>query len=288
VLLRAVSTVTGLPVAVCTVLVSLPAGVGAVLVVRAVCARVTDEVIGHRAAVVWALLPQSWLFTFGYTEGLFVVLAGGTLLLGMRGRWGGAGLVAFVAGALRPTGIVLAAVAGWQAVRAPAGRRLRPLAVAAGALLGAGAFLAWIGWHTSRPDAWFAAERGGWRSGFDAGAGVVQLLLYVARYPLRTPWLTGVALTIAAAVWLCGRLCRSVRGPVTAYAVSVLALALTSGVGTLTSFPRMAYTAFPLAIPLARGLWRLPPAARGALLTVSAAASCALAVVIATSDAYVP
>jgi hypothetical protein len=131
----------------------------------------TDEVTARRAATTFALAPPAFVLVMGYSEGLALALAL-VYLLALYQRSPAVAIVAGVlAGAARPTGILLAlpAVLWWLAEerrrRLDSGDRVRLALVAAAPVTGAAAYLGWCqmaagGW--SKP---FAVQTVSWLRG---------------------------------------------------------------------------------------------------------------------------
>ncbi len=121
--IRLVHTVLPLPWVVIGVLVDSLFEVGAVLAVAAVARQVLDERSAERGVVLFALFPGAYIFTEIYSEPLFL-LAAALCLYGLYRRWWiVAGLAAALAGATRPTGIILAVCCAFVALREIRARR---------------------------------------------------------------------------------------------------------------------------------------------------------------------
>ena len=106
--------------------------------------RFGDEAAA-RATWALALLPTAAYASLAYTEGIVLACALGAALAGTRGRPGLAGLAAAAATLARPTGILVALLAGLLALRGPAAGRARRVALAVGpSLVALAAFLAWM------------------------------------------------------------------------------------------------------------------------------------------------
>ncbi len=113
---------------------------------------VLREGLGTRVAdrAVWAaaLAPAAFVHVMGYTESLYGALVCGLLLAARGRRWALVALLGLAAGALRPPGVVLAAVVLTEAVRglrgvAPRELAGRALAVAA-PVAGLASYLLWV------------------------------------------------------------------------------------------------------------------------------------------------
>jgi hypothetical protein len=132
-------------------------------------------------------------------------------------------------------------------------------------------------------------ERQGWNAYQDLGVGTAKYVGYSLLNPTARPWYNAVSVVIiiCALLWL-GMFRMRLPLPVLVYTTGVLFLAVTSGPGVFSSIPRIAYTAFPLAVPLAAAVGRIPALLRGVLLVVSIVAACALGVIVTTTHHYTP
>jgi hypothetical protein len=112
--------------------------------------RLVREDLGHRIGVRSAglllVFPTAFFLHIGYTEGLFLALAFGSLWLARTNRWWLAGVLAALAAFTRVNGLILApalAVEAWLQWRADPDRRLRVAWMAiAGVGIGFGLYLA--------------------------------------------------------------------------------------------------------------------------------------------------
>lgn len=242
------------------------AGLAGVAALRALTAEVFDDRTASRTAWVASWCPEAMVWSAVYTEGLFLALAAGALWAGWARRpWLAAGL-GLAAGALRPTGLVLAIP---LLMLLPAGRS-RLAAVAPP--LGAAAFAVYLWLHTGQPLAYLQSQAShhhvatgapffsGLLPGntFDRNEQIVGLLCLVA-----------VGL-LAFRLWRMDEL-REWRLPALAMVAVLLAPPLLAG--TLASFGRYAMVAFPL-FWAAQGmrLGRLAMAGIPAALVLTAAA----------------
>jgi hypothetical protein len=109
-----------------------------------------DRAAADRVPWVIAFTPVGFVFVMGYTESLFGMFTCLVLLAG-RCHWTRASIGGYLAGVLRPTGVVLAvptlieALRGWRA--AGARERLARTAAVAAPVLGLVTFLAWYAVH---------------------------------------------------------------------------------------------------------------------------------------------
>ena len=264
---------------------SVAAGLIAVLAERALSPRL-DPITARRAALVvvaaWSVGPASFVLSMAYSEALFTALAAGCLLALVARHWWTAGVFALLAGATRPTGIVLAGccavaaaseLAAWRGPLASAARRaVKPLAAAALAPLGAIAFIAWIGQRVHRPDAWFVAQRQGWHVYMDGGRYVVQKVLEYLRHPAARPSGLAVIAVLVLTLVLAVLLLKD-RTPLvlSVYALALVVLALVVH-GAFGSLPRFLLPAFPLLLPLGSRAARLPTTVLVGLFAVAAVA----------------
>jgi len=272
VLVRAVSTLTGLsaPAAGYVVVAAggLAAAAGIDRVGRLLAARRAPHGRERRTGLVlvalWASWPHAVVLTMVYTEALFVALAAWALLCVLTGRWWTAGVLALLAGATRPTGTALAAAVCLAAAVEVVRRRRGPhppgargvAAPVAAALLAPAGFVAywwWLGRAMGRPDAWFHVQRVAWGSTFDGGRYQWEATVraFTGQAP---PVLVGCAVVVLLCVALLGVLAAwRVPPPVLAYSALVV-LAAVGSAGYSQSKPRFLLAAFPLLLPPARAL----------------------------------
>jgi hypothetical protein len=79
--------------------------------------EVDDGEAPVRAMLFLLAFPFAFFLAAAYTEGLFIAIAAFCLLFARQGRWGWAALLTFVAGATRPTGVVLILPLAWEWLR---------------------------------------------------------------------------------------------------------------------------------------------------------------------------
>jgi len=127
-----------------------------------------DARIGRRAAVLFMVFPGSVVFTMVYSEGLLLPLAAACLFALERRRWLLAGILAGLATAVEPTGLVLVGVCALSALLELRRRGWRPAVLrrvivapllSLTGILGFGLFL-WF-W-TGTPLASYQAQHHGW------------------------------------------------------------------------------------------------------------------------------
>lgn len=106
-----------------------------------------DHTLARRVTWVLALSPTSFVLALGYTEGLAIALSALLLLSCRRERWGLAAVAGFAAALMRPTGILLALPAAWEAAtqfrHLDKRQRVLALAAVAGPPAGCAIYLAW-------------------------------------------------------------------------------------------------------------------------------------------------
>lgn len=207
--------------------------------------------VADRAVWAAAFAPAAFVDVMGYTEPLYGALVCG-LLLACRGRrWWSVALLGALIGALRPPGVVLAAVvllAALQGVRGAEPRELLARAAAVtGPVAGLGAYLAWVGWHTGDPFLPFDAQltatlRGG--TFVDPLPGIVQACRGALAGQLRGSGLhviwAAAVLGLLVVVW------RRLPAHHTLLAALTIFLAVTAR--SMTSFERYAGSVVPLLL----------------------------------------
>ncbi|MCS6964771.1 MAG: hypothetical protein NZM16_12090 [Thermoflexus sp.] len=106
-LTAALLTRLGLPPIVALTLVSLAAGLGAMLLFERLARRDMDLTRARQATLAFMLFPAGIALFVPYSEPLFLLGAIGSAWAARAGRWGGAGLLAAVATLTRPQGLFL-------------------------------------------------------------------------------------------------------------------------------------------------------------------------------------
>lgn len=251
----------GANAAVGAVIVSNLAFLGGLFAFHALTASRFGARSASQATWVLALLPPAVYASLAYTEGIAIACAVGAALLASRGRYLEAGLLAAVATATRPPGIVVAFLVVLLALRTEREGRPRRIAMAlVPSLLVLVSFFAWMAiWRGS----WLLPldAQGAWGRG-GAGTGVfttapTQLGFvwdYVTSGHFTAEWTSVIRdwIFIALYAWLVVRLWRAeggIRSPWVLYSLAALAVPLSSG--TTSSMARFGLLAFPLVWPLA-------------------------------------
>ncbi len=261
-----------LPEVLAALTVAVLSGAVAAAAVAVLVADLTDRRTGLLVSALWSVQPWSFVLSVPYSEGLFTAAAATCLLALHRGHWAVAGAAALVAGLVRPTGLALAVACLVAAVPALRAGHRRALAAPLIAPWGALGYLAWVGDRMGRPDAWFAAQEGGWGMRFDGGRSTLADAVARLVSPTVNPPSTAVTCYVLLASILV--VVYVARGrwtpPVLTYVLLVVALSYGSSNG-LVHIPRFLIPAFPLLIPLAVVLLRLPRRLLTALLLTAAA-----------------
>jgi hypothetical protein len=269
---HAVSEVTRSTV-VAGVLVSLAAAGVAGAVVHAIARTSLDRRVAHDAVVLLALYPLAFVFTAVYSDALFLALAAGSFLAGLRQRSLLAGVLGGLAVATRLIGLALLpalVVLLWPRSRREAARlvplALLPAALGAYALylrskLGDGfAFLHAQGeyWHRHTPA--LGPLRGLWDATSTAYHGAVELLLHLPRggggYRVPDAWAAWNVVQfvlLVAAIWLTVLAWQRLGAAYGLYSAATIAIFLSSPADfvPLVSEPRFLLGDFPLFIVLA-------------------------------------
>jgi Gpi18-like mannosyltransferase len=144
------------------------------------------EAAGRRAVAIFCLFPGSVVFSMAYAEGLMLPLVAACILALQKRRWLLAGILAGLATATEPEGVVLIAVCGVAALRelhnhgwhSRAARR--SLVAPALSLTGVTAVAAFLWAHTGTPFATLIAQQRSWGEGFNLAslADQVQRLVW--------------------------------------------------------------------------------------------------------------
>jgi hypothetical protein len=258
-LVRVVTSLTGLGWTVAAPLVSTAASIGFVLVCYRLFRLRADAVTSLMGVVVISVWPAAPVLQYAYAESLAMLLVAVLLHLLASGRYGWAVPVVVLAGLSRPLAAPLAAacvlLAGLvvRAHRRDGLRLPRGQALALGALVvvSVAAVALWPGIAavvTGEPTAYFLTEAA-WHSTSQLTTSVYLLSFLQAFGPLAGAT-AAVLLGLAAVVMLASRGVRALGAPAWAWSVAYLAY-LFALVGWEPPLPRLLLLAFPLALPLA-------------------------------------
>ena len=224
---------------------------------RLVIEETGDEGLARRAIWLGLLAPPALVFVFGYAEAILALCAVLVFLNARNARWGWVILAGFLAGIVRPTGVLLSlpvAIFVWQSLR---GERLqsensKKSSLALGALgvaspvLGICSYLAWsksAGYGFWEPLQIQSSSnlRGGFVWPWTSINGAIDSLSSGDRLGsgLHAVWAFVAVICIIAAA-------RRLSAPYTLWAASSIAIALCAP--NLDSFERYALVTFPVVI----------------------------------------
>jgi len=246
-LVRAGAT-TGLDAGVVALLVSAVTGLSAVLAVGLLARRLSGDAAGARAALLFAVFPGSFAFSFPYSEGIVITCVAFGLLALLDRRWWLAGLLGAVATASSPVALAFVVSCAWSAGSAVRrDRKLGPLVAPLLAPLGFVAYMAYLWRHTGEPMAWRLTERDGWHS-YPSLAYPFRIVWKFVSNPL-SPTLTGqilVAGSVAAVIGVVLMVKERQPAPVLLYGLCAAgAAAVSLPVGLR---PRFLLLAFPMVM----------------------------------------
>jgi hypothetical protein len=238
--------------------VSLLGGVVAAALIGILGARLLSARAGILSAALWGVVPLSILQSMGRPESLFTAAAAGTLLLLDRRRliWA-AGLVA-IAGTLRTQAVALVLALIWSAIRdVRSGRLGIRRALLAIAISASGLLLTFANAavSTGRITGWFEVQAH-WGSSNDWGrAKLAYVREALGNWALPNSL---VAITGICAILLLIALTR-IRGSAPAVVYSGMLILMIVAQGNYHEHTlRFLIPAFPLLLPLAKALARLP------------------------------
>lgn len=226
------------------------AGWAACVAVTLLAREVYGDRTARRAAALIACFPGAFVFSLIYTEGLLITAVAASLVLMMRKQWLLAGVAGAVATIARPSGIAIVAAAAVVAlVEIRRDRAWKALWTPAIAATGMASFLAYLGWRTGDPLAWFENQRDFWNQRNNLGGYVIKWL--------QVPFESGFKPTdhriyafilLALIPVLIGFYRRPPSIAITVYVTASLIITLSSSLGPR---PRFLLAAFPLLLPFA-------------------------------------
>jgi hypothetical protein len=253
-LIQAGSSLTGLSPALVGVVISTLAGAATSVALWLLAERVADTKTADRTVVLFCFFPSAFVLSMVYAEALLLLLVVTCLLALVLERWLIAGVAAGLASLVRPNGLVLTLCCGWAAIQAIRHRRSWMPVVAP--LLAPTGTLAFFGYLQMRTGDWLAyvhTQKRGWDQGIDFGVSNVRTVLAVIasrQFGFYVLMLGVCMLGIVAALYFLVRW--PLPAPVLVYVLGIVGVALLSS--NTTSVPRFLLTAFPVLIPIARGL----------------------------------
>jgi hypothetical protein len=260
-LLRAVAALPGMTPVHAGVAISVLAAVAAAWAIYRIGELLGGRRIGVLLVLLWSTEPAAIVLSMVYTEALFVALAAWSLLALLRGRWVLAGALCAVSGLARSTAPALALAIGVAAAVAIVRRQdgWRPWVGALLSPLGFVGYLAWVGVRLHRWDGWFWMQKQGWHSYFDGGASTARAVRTYLTNDGRIA-LTAAALIVVVGVALAVLMLLErprLPAPLLIYTLTLLVLSLGTA-NYVNSKARFMVPAFPLLVPVARALGRLP------------------------------
>jgi hypothetical protein len=247
-LLMRAGAAIGLDAGVAALLVSALTGLGAVWAVGLLARRLAGERAAARAALLFAVFPGTFAFSFPYSEGIVITCAGFGLLALLDRRWWLAGLLGALATASSPVALAFVVSCAWSAgIAVRRDRNFGALAAPLLAPLGFVAYMVYLWRHTGEPMAWRLTERGGWHS-YPSLAYPFQIAWKFISNPVG-PTLTGqilVAGSVAAVIGVVLMVKERQPAPVFLYGLCVAgAAAVSLPVGLR---PRFLMLAFPMVM----------------------------------------
>lgn len=248
---------------------------GAVVAVLlcALATRLWDRRVALALVALVCVQPMSVVFTMAYSEPMFLALVLASLLLAHQDRWLLAGVVGFLAGLTRPTGVALALALIVAAVlhirRTPERRRWLAAAGAGIASLGVPSYLVWVGLRLGDMSAWFKVQAAGWGTSTDYG---VMVFTFIRdQFKTGDGWvgLSVAIMLVAAMAMVLLSVYQMLRGeiwpPLVVYGLVALALVVGQA-GYYHSKPRLMVPVLLTLVPPAVALGRARPRAAIAML----------------------
>ncbi len=239
---------TGLDAGVMSLVLSGVTGLTAVWAVGLLARRLAGDTAGARAALLFAVFPGTFAFSFPYSEGIVVTCVAFGLLALLDRRWWLAGVLGAVATAASPVALAFVVSCAWSAGAAiRKDRRWSALLAPLLAPLGFVAFMVYLWQHTGQLMAWRLTERGGWHS-YPSLTYPFRIVWKFVSNPL-SPTLTGQILfagTVAAVIGVVLMIREHQPAPVFLYGLCAIgAAAISLPVGLR---PRFLMLAFPLVM----------------------------------------
>ncbi|MEV5873589.1 hypothetical protein AB0L75_05005 [Streptomyces sp. NPDC052101] len=258
-LVRAVAGLSPLGAATAGLLISWTAAAAAAAGIHAVGSRLHGRATGIALVLLWALLPHSVVLSMAYTEPVLTAFAAWSLYAVLAGNWLWAGILSALAGLARPNGFAVAAgvlaAAGAEVWRRRGKVSHRLWTGAALAPLGWTAYVLWVGRRKSDLLGGYFEVQRLWGSKFDFGRGSLEYVRAMLLHGSRFVVPMALALVAVGALLYAVLLLDRAPLPLLVYSGVLLLIAL-GGSGFFESKPRFLLPAFPLLLPLARGLVR--------------------------------
>lgn len=229
-------------------LLNIIVGFIAVVTVGILASEVYGERVGRTSAVLMAMFPGSFVFSFAYSEAVMIALAAACLLMLHYKEWSAAGVFAALCTASRPNGVAIVIaclVAAWYAWRTD--KNWRAFIAVLLAPLGFIAFQLYVGVQADETFVWFRVQSEAWGEGASFGYTALERTFGAFAHPLTSPTDSITAVSVAATALLAWCAWRAkLPRPMAAYTAIVLAMMLLPA--TVTARPRFLFTAFPLLI----------------------------------------
>ncbi|MEU9474546.1 hypothetical protein [Streptomyces sp. NPDC048191] len=256
-LLRAVTALTPFGGGTAGLLISWTAAAVAAAGIHAVGSWLHGRATGIALVLLWGLLPHAVVLSMAYTEPVLAAFAAWSLYALLAGNWLWAGALAALAGLSRPNGFAVAAAvlvtAGAEVWRRRGRVSHRLWTGAALAPLGWTAYVLWVGGRKGDLLGGYFEVQRLWGSTFDFGRGSAGFLRAMLLHGSRFVFPMALVLVVAAAVLYALLLLDRAPLPLLVHSGALLLIAL-GGSGFFESKPRFLLPAFPLLLPLARGL----------------------------------
>jgi hypothetical protein len=266
-------------------------GVALTIILWVLIRHLADRCVADRGTALFCFFPGAAVLSMVYAEAVMLTFAAACLYALITRRWLIAGAAAALAGAARPTGVVLVACCLFQSlqfINLTRESTWRPLIAPGLAPVGTVAFFGYLWTITGRLDSSMAAHQVGWGAGIDYGARILRGLSAVLRNPLELNVDKAMELFGLGIVLVGGMFLWRWRPPavVWVYTIGVLMFTLMTYTGTAGGTrPRFVMAAFPLIIAIARSL---RGGAYVAALLISAALMAASAIVYTTPWWVIP
>jgi hypothetical protein len=233
----------------------------------------SDRGLGLLVVFLASVSPLSIVLTMVYSEALFCAFAVWCLIAIVDRRWLTAGLLCLLAGTVRQTALALVVALVIAAVAAARRRAatLRTWIAAALAPLGLLGYFSWVSVRTGHVTGWFEAERNGWHTYVDFGAGTERFSYRALVFAPALLDVVTVAMVGLAVILLVATAAGRVPVAVLAYSSVVLALDVFAD-GVMNSKVRLLVPAFTLLLPIGVWLRTQTPLARSTILGCAAVA----------------
>ncbi len=256
VLLRGVSTLTGLPVVTVGVLLNVAIGAMIVVVLHRLGSRFLPTSVATRATLLFIALPGGFVFSVLYADALVILLCCSCLLLLDQSRWLAAGVVGAAATFTRANsvGLIAAAIVAAAIAFRQGRRELAPLLPVVMIPLGMLSYLAYVWRHTGDAFGWFHVQRQVWFQELDFGRGFLGPLRHPELWHSWAYWtaVSGVPFLVLA-LWGLVRGARLPAIPAAFTALTLMQMLVYSSVGLR---PRFMLMLFPITWLIASGCGR--------------------------------